>query len=120
MHFLPSIEARGDLFLSLCGPRAYFLSKCGPRMNLSLRPLPLTAITSKFYSLKQSCNNFSGTVYFCFQLLMLNTFYYFYRQSTLNWLKAVFLNRRDASRYQDLEVFLPGLELFLKLYNSLN
>ena len=29
--------------------------------------------------------------------------------------KAVFLNRRDASRYRDLETFLPGLEIFLKL-----
>jgi len=28
---------------------------------------------------------------------------------------AVFLNRRDASRYRDLEAFLPGLDLFLKL-----
>ncbi len=33
---------------------------------------------------------------------------------------SVFLNRRDASRYRDLDAFLPGLELFLKLYNSLN
>jgi hypothetical protein len=34
--------------------------------------------------------------------------------------RPVFLNRRDASRYRDLEAFLPGLELFLKLYNTLN
>jgi len=34
--------------------------------------------------------------------------------------RPVFLNRRDASRYRDLEAFLPGLELFLKLCNSLN
>ncbi len=29
----------------------------------------------------------------------------------------MFLNRRDASRYRDLETFLPGLEIFLKPYN---
>ncbi len=34
--------------------------------------------------------------------------------------RAVFLNRRDASRYQDLEAFLTGLELFLKPYKSRN
>jgi len=28
---------------------------------------------------------------------------------------AVFLNRWDASRYRDLEAFLPGLELFWTL-----
>jgi hypothetical protein len=28
--------------------------------------------------------------------------------------KSVFLNRRDASRYRDLETFLPGLELIFK------
>ncbi len=27
-------------------------------------------------------------------------------------LRAAFLNRRDASRYRDLETFLPGLETF--------
>jgi len=31
--------------------------------------------------------------------------------------RAVFLNRRDASRYQELEAFFPGLELFWKPYN---
>ncbi len=31
------------------------------------------------------------------------------------WSGTVFLNRRDASRYRDLEAFLPGLELFWKL-----
>ena len=29
--------------------------------------------------------------------------------------KAVFLNRRDASRYRDLETFLQGLDILLKL-----
>ncbi len=29
----------------------------------------------------------------------------------------MFLNRRDASRYRDLETFLPGLETFLNPYN---
>ncbi len=28
------------------------------------------------------------------------------------WSKSAFLNRRDASRYRDLEAFLPGLEIF--------
>ncbi len=32
----------------------------------------------------------------------------------------VFLNRRDASRYRDLEAFLPGVELFLIAHNFLN
>ncbi len=30
---------------------------------------------------------------------------------------AVFLNRRVASRYRDLEAFLLGLKIFMKLYN---
>ncbi len=29
----------------------------------------------------------------------------------------MFLNRLDASRYRNLETFLPGLEIFLKPYN---
>jgi hypothetical protein len=29
--------------------------------------------------------------------------------------RPAFLNRRDASRYRDLEAFLPGLEILLKL-----
>ncbi len=29
--------------------------------------------------------------------------------------RPVFLNHRDASRYQDLETFIPGLETILKL-----
>jgi len=28
---------------------------------------------------------------------------------------TVFLNRRDASQYRDLETLLPGLEIFLKI-----
>ncbi len=34
--------------------------------------------------------------------------------------QSVFRNRRDASQYRDLETFLPGLEQFWKLKNSLN
>ncbi len=29
----------------------------------------------------------------------------------------MFLNRRGAFRYRNLEAFLPGLEIFLKPYN---
>ncbi len=35
------------------------------------------------------------------------SFPYYYR--------VVFLNRRDASRYWNLETFLAGLEIFLKI-----
>ena len=34
--------------------------------------------------------------------------------------RSAFLNRRDASRYRDLETFLPGLEIFLKIQNLPN
>ncbi len=46
-----------------------------------------------------------------------------YPSSTkIHYSKAVFLNRRDASRYRDLETFLPGLRTLekFKIYQKLH